>query len=221
MKRTVWLPLVIGAMFGLLAGAATVTGLSFLVESSDTSSAIGFFITLLLLAAAFGGPLAGAIAPAIFIAVSLWYGPADMRAVLSEPAVFWTNTITLGVLFALVGFAYRRIFERGRMPGRLLPWAGVVLAIYLLNSPIIISLQYYLLGEVDPLPAILFSYRAYWPQALFDIFVTSLIFVALPERYRRPWWYEPKKAPEQNGSDIYLDDVTRSKQTNSSRMEKR
>lgn len=196
MKKTIWLPPLAGLAFGGLAGAATITGLSFIVESPDTSSTIGFFITLLLLAAAFGGPLAGAIAPAVFISLSLWYGPADMSAVLGEPAVFWTNTIILGVLFVGVGLAYRLIFERGRMPGRLLPWAGVVLAIYLLISPVNITLQWLLVGGVEPLPAILFSYRAYWPQALFDIFVTSLVFIALPERYRRPWWYQPKTAPE-------------------------
>ena len=199
MKKTVWLPPLAGLVFGGLAGAATVTGLSFLVESSDTSSAIGFFMTLLLLAAAFGGPLAGVIAPAVFISLSLWYGPPDMRAVLSEPAIFWTNTLVLGLLCVGVALAYRRIFERGRMPGRLLPWAGVVLVLYLLTSPINITLQWLLVGGVEPLPAILFSYRAYWPQALFDIFVTSLIFVALPERYRRPWWYESWGTPEPGG----------------------
>lgn len=199
MKRTIWQPLVLGLVFGLLAGAATVTRLSFMVEGPDSSSAIGFYITLLLLAAVFGGPLAGAIAPALFLTVSLWYGPADMKAVLGEPAVFWTNAIVLAVLLALVGLAYRWIFERVKMPVRLLPWAGIVLAMYTLNSPIIITLQYLLVGGVDPLPAILFSYKTYIPQVIFDIFVTSLIFVALPERYRRPQWYEPVQTPDRDG----------------------
>jgi hypothetical protein len=104
--------------------------------------------------------------------------------------------IVLSGLLALVGLAYRWIFERTKMPLRLLLWAGIVVAVYILNSPIIISLQSYLLGDVDALPAILFTYRTYVLQAIFDVFVTSLIFVALPERYRRPWWYEPKVAPE-------------------------
>lgn len=198
MKKTIWLPPVVGVVFGLLAGVAAVTELSFIVEGTDSSNAIGFFITLLLLAAAVGGPLAGAIGPAVFVAVSSWYGPADMQAILSEPAVFWTNTLVLGVLFALVGLAYRWLFERVKMPGRLLPWAGIVVAIYILNSPIIITLQSFLIGGVDLLPAILFSYRTYWPQALFDIVVTSLIFVALPARYRRPQWYEPRVTPQQD-----------------------
>lgn len=194
MIKTIWQPLALGLVFGLLAGVTTVTELSFLVEGTDTSSAIGFFVTLLLLAAVFGGPLAGAIAPACFLTVSLWYGPAEMTAVLSEPAVFWTNLIVLGVLFALVGLAYRWLYEHVKMPLRLLPWAGIVIAIYILDSPIIITLQYFLVGGVDPLPAILFSYRTYLPQVLFDVIVTSLVFVALPERYRRPLWIELQPA---------------------------
>lgn len=184
--------MLLGLVFGLLAGVATVAELSFLVEGTDTSSAIGFYITLLLLAAAFGGPLAGAIASTLFLTISLWYGPADMKTVLSEPAVFWTNAVVLSVLLALVGVAYLWIFERTNMPLRLLPWAGIVVAVYLVNSPIIISLQYYLVGGVDPLPAILFSYRIYVPQLIFDVCVTYLVFVALPERYRRPLWYPPQ-----------------------------
>jgi hypothetical protein len=198
MRRRIGYPLLLGLVFGLLAGVATVAELSFIVEDTDTSNAIGFYFTLLLLAAAFGGPLAGAIAPAVFLILSFWYGPADISSVLNEPAVFWTNLIVLGVLLALVGLAYRWIFERTNMPVRLLPWAGIVLALYIANSPIIISLQYYLVGGVDPLPAILFTYRIYIPQVAFDIFVTSLVFVALPERYRRPLWYEPRLAPEQD-----------------------
>lgn len=198
MNKTVWRPLVLGLVFGLLAGVATVTELSFIVEGTDTSSAIGFYITLLLLAAAFGGPLAGAIAPAVFLTLSFWYGPADISSVLHEPAVFWTNLVVLGVLLALVSIGYRWIFEHTNMPLRLLPWAAIVLALYTVNSPVIISLQYCLVGGVDPLPAILFSYRTYIPQVAFDIFVTSLVFVALPERYRRPLWYESQVAPEQH-----------------------
>jgi len=59
MKKTIWRPLVLGVVSGLLAGIATVTGLSFLTPGS-TNNTIGFYMTLFLLAAALGGPLAGA-----------------------------------------------------------------------------------------------------------------------------------------------------------------
>lgn len=203
MKKTIWQSMVLGIVFGVLAGLATVTGLSFLIPGTDTENAVGFFLTLFLLAAALGGPLSGAIAPAIWVAISAWYGPPEMRALITIPAVFWTNLLVLGGLMALVGFFYRVIFERVKMPARLLYWAGIVIAVYLINSPIIITLQFYLLGETGVLSAILFSYRTYIPQAIFDIFFTCLVFIALPARYRRPLWYEAKTAPDQSTETQY------------------
>jgi hypothetical protein len=59
------------------------------------------------------------------------------------------------------------------------------------------------------LPAVLYGYEIYYPQAIFDIFITSLVLVALPASFTRPLWYEPKKAPEQN--DSMMPNVTRTK----------
>jgi len=197
MKKTIWRPLVLGVVLGLLAGIATVTDLSFLALGI-TDNAIGFYVTLFLLAAALGGPLAGAIAPAFWVTMSAMLGPPDIKAVLNDPIVFWSNLLALGALTALVGLAYRPIFERVKMPARLLPWAGIVITYYLITLPAAIFPQYYL--SADPtyeiLPAVLGAYTDYIPQAIFDIFITSLIFIALPLSYVRPLWYETKKVPE-------------------------
>ena len=195
MNKTIWQPIVLGMVLGLLAGISTITNLSFLVPGTETENAFGFFITLFLLAAALGGPLAGAIAPVIWVTISTWYGPPDFKEITSIPAVFWSNLIVLGALMALVGSAYRLIYERVKMPLHLLFWAGIVIAFYLINAPIIITSQYLLLGEIDLLPAILFSYQTYIPQVIFDIFFTSLVFIALPARYRKPLWYEVQPVP--------------------------
>jgi hypothetical protein len=199
-KKTIWQPVLLGTVLGLLAGISTIAKLSFLVPGTETENAFGFFITLFLLAAAQGGPIAGAIAPVIWVTISAWYGPPDFTAITSIPAVFWSNLIVLGVLMALVGFAYRLIYESARMPLRLLFWAGIVIAFYLINAPIIIATQHLLLGEIDVLPAILFGYQAYIPQVIFDIFFTSLVFIALPRRYRKPLWVEQQPL-EQRMSD--------------------
>jgi hypothetical protein len=200
MKKTIWQPLVLGVVLGLLAGIANVTGLSFLTPGI-TDNAIGFYGTLFLLAAALGGPLAGAIAPALWVIISTLFGPPDIKAVLSDPVVIWSNLLALGTLTALIGFAYCLIFERVVMPARLLPWAGIVIAYYVITLPSAMIPQYYLGGEptYEILPAILGAYKDYIPQAIFDIFITSLVFIALPARYRRPLWYGPKKVPDQNG----------------------
>jgi hypothetical protein len=158
---------------------------------------IGFFTTLFLLSAALGGPLAGAIASTICVVIAAFFGSPDLKEALSDPVIFWSNVIVTGTFVALVGFAYRLIFERVKMPARLLPWAGIVIAYYLLYLPANAGAQFYFNGDSGFLSAILGSYNAYIPQVFFDIFITSLVFIALPSRYRRPLWYEPKKVPEQ------------------------
>lgn len=197
MKKTIWQPLVLGIVLGSLAGISIVTGLTFLTPGLATN-AIGFYVTLLLLSAALGGPLAGIVASVLMIIISALFGSPEMKAVIAIPAIFWSNVLMLGVIETLVGFGYRFIYRHYKMPTRLLPWAGIVIAYYLLNSPISLTLQYFLLGDPlsEVLPAVLYSYQTYVPQAIFDIFITFLIFIALPARYLRPLWYKPKQAAD-------------------------
>lgn len=195
MKKTIWQPLALGAVLGLLAGITTVTDLSFLiVDFVENVNTIGFFVTLFLLAAALGGPLAGAIAPAFWVTISALYGPPDMKAVITVPATFWSNIFGIGVTLALVGF----IFERVKMPLRLLLWVAIVIAFYLIALPASLVSQYLWLRNPvsEILPAISNSYSTYILQAIFDIFFTSLIFIALPASYRKPLWYEVRPATE-------------------------
>jgi len=198
MKKTIWRPLVLGVVLGLLAGLATVTGLFFIVPGTEDVTgyynAIGFYMILLLLAAALGGPQAGAIASILWLTIENFFGPPDMKAIFDDPEVFWANLIVVGTLMVLVGFAHRLIFEQVKMPARLLLWSVLVIVVYIIIVPANIALQAYLLDAVVVLPAILFGYRTYIPQAIFDIFFTSLVFIALPASYTRPLWYEPKKA---------------------------
>lgn len=196
MRKTIWQPLVLGAMLGLLAGIATITGLTFLTPGI-TDNAIGFYVTLFLLAAALGGPLAGALAAAIMVTMSALFGAPDIKEILSDPVVFWSNLLAVGTTLVLLGFAYRLIFEHLKMPVRLLACAGIVIAYYAISTPSTITPQYLLHDSPasEILPAILYGYKTYFPQAIFDIFITSLVFIALPARYARPLWYKPKQVP--------------------------
>ena len=73
-----------------------------------------------------------------------------------------------------------------------------MIAYYIISGPVNMSIQFYLHGEAGILSAILSSYRTYIPQALFDIFFTSLVFIALPSSYTRPRWYELKQMPDRS-----------------------
>jgi len=205
-KKTIWRPLVLGLLLGTLAGITTVTGLSFLTPGI-TENAIGFFGVLLLLATALGGPLSGVIGSTLFVIIVTLFGPPDMKAILSDSITFWSNVVGVGITVALVGFGYRFIFERLKMPARLLAWAGIVIGYYILLVPATIIPQYLLHGNTtsEILQAVLFGYQSYFPQAIFDIFITSLVFIALPSAYTRPLWYEPRVAPDQDddlGQDV-------------------
>jgi hypothetical protein len=205
-KPTIWKPLALGTICGLLAAITLITDLSF-ITTGITENAIGFYGTLFLLAAALGGPLAGVIAAALLLIVGALYGPPQMKAIITVPVIFWSNLIGLGITLAPVGLAYRWVFERVPMPARLLAWAGIVTAFYLLTIPASTVPQYLLLGEAtaDIVPAVTYGYRSYVPQALFDIVVTSLIFVALPAAYTRPLWYEPRTSRRK--SDAMLEEA--------------
>ena len=189
-KKTFWRPILLGIFMGVLAGIATATGLSFLTPGTDINNAIGIYMTILLLSVALGGPLAGALASILFITITTFFGPPDMKTIMSDPVILWTNLSVIGTLLVIVGFVYRWIFERVKMPYRLFLWAGVVITVYLINVPVIIILQFYFLHDADALPAIIGTYQDYLPQAIFDIFITSLVFIALPVRLSRPLWYE-------------------------------
>jgi len=201
MKKSIWQSVVMGVVFGLLAGISLTVGLSFVISNTLTTSVIGFHVILFLLSAAFGGPLAGFITPAISVIFIALFGSPEYIEILSRPNLFWTNMLVPGMVMALAGFVYRFVFERLKMPLRLLPWSGIVIACYVIQSPIIMSLQYYLGGDnFATLPAaILSNYQTYIPQALFDIFVTSLVFIALPPSFAHPRWYVSKQTQGQSG----------------------
>jgi uncharacterized membrane protein len=191
-KKTIWRPLVLGITSGTLAGLATATGLSILVPGAETDNTIGFWMALLLLAAALGGPIGGAVASVLLVTISTYFSPPEVKAIASDPVVYWTNLIVIALLMVLTAFAYRLIFQRVKMPARLLLWTGIVIAVYLINAPANIIPQFYFLDETGVLPAIVDVYKVYLPQEIFDIFFTSLFFVALPASFTRPLWYEQK-----------------------------
>ena len=141
MKKTIWQPMLFGIAFGLLAGVSITVGLSFVVSNPITSGVIGFHVVLFLLSGSIGGPLAGFITPAISVIFITLFGAPEYKEILSDPNIFWTNMFVPGMVMALAGIGYRLVFKRVKMPLRLLPWAGIVIVAYVVNSPIIISIQ--------------------------------------------------------------------------------
>ena len=197
MKKTIWQPVILGLAMGLLAGIAMAVGLSISVpDSAGGINIVGFHMALFLLSAAIGGPVAGAITPITSLVTAILFGPSDLRTALLDPLSFWTNSFVMGAFMALIGIGYRAIFERVKIPARLLPWIVIILAHYALHAPI---LEFTQTGRVNFLRSMIGSLDFYTVQILFDIFFTSLVFIALPASFAHPLWYGAKKAADQNG----------------------
>ena len=198
MKKTSWVPIVIGIAFGLLSGIANAAGLTFNITlAGGVINSIGFYAILYMLSAALGGPLAGFLTAEIDLISLVLVGSPDMKAYFSDPITFWTNSIGVGVSIALVGFAYRLIYQRFKMPMRLLLWIGIVIFYYIV-AILFFTISYHFFGvqvqvELSLSEYYLTTLKGFLPQLISDIVITSLIWIALPEHYRRPLWYEPKK----------------------------
>ena len=120
--------------------------------------------------------------------------------------------MTLGEVIAhiiplvLISFCYRFLYEQAKQYNQakqnvivIVGWILISISYYL----VLIPLQVTFINLVIP-GMLTFSdlFRGTLPEILATTFITTLALFALPERYRRPLWYESKKAPEQNGSGI-------------------
>ena len=105
----------------------------------------------------------------------------------------------MGGFMALIGLGYRLIFERMKMPARLLPWVGIVFVLYALHPSILFILQTNPSDINIILTYAIQGFKNSTPQMLFDIFFTSLVFVALPSSLAHPLWYVSRKTPDQIG----------------------
>ena len=189
MKKTIWMPL--GAL-------------------SFFSSAVGFFIhygiagavgpheIFMVLSAALGGPwglLVASVIHTIGAHIFLMNAPPELAtpALLNSIGDFVARTIAL----LAVTYCYKYLHQRAqRATSFLAGWILIVGIYYALLLPLqaldwAITLPGYLSLStiVQNAP----------PEILTVVIVTSLIWVALPVRSRKPLWYEPKKSPDQNG----------------------
>jgi hypothetical protein len=101
------------------------------------------------------------------------------------------------VALLATAFCYRYIYERVKMPLLLLGWV-LTLGIFYTTLWFI---QVPLFNIAVPgLRATFVGYLTdFIPEAITTTVVTSLILLGLPQRYRRPQWYEPKQIPDQGG----------------------
>jgi hypothetical protein len=142
--------------------------------------------------AAVTGPLGGIIVGVLAGIGEAFIGDPQSRIPLASLLAHVSGGLWLG-------FAYKRLaYERLEMPLRLLGWTGLVLIFYY-----VFAVPGFIIGQLSFYPDLYIEFygegasfaQAYailgkgaLPEALFTSVITSLVFVALPRKYRRPLW---------------------------------
>jgi hypothetical protein len=192
-KKTIWIPVVGGLIFGVLSfliSAANIT-----IEISK-DLILGPYEILDTLSAALFGPIGLVITQLGMDSGAYWYFIKDVYPGLQGIYFMIGDYIAHSVAMVVVMFCYSFIYTRIKLPRLLVGWI-LVMGIYYV---ILVLLQVTLFNIVVPGGATYMNYfRNVRIEFILVTVITSLVLLALPERYRKPQWYEPKKAPGQNG----------------------
>ena len=189
MKKTIWIPIVISLVFAFLGWLILIAGFSIPIPGLEAN--VGVSEIFNLIAAILGGPITVVIGNILFgIVVSdahLW--PTSFYLTLAD-------VIAHIISLVLVIFCYRFFYERAKRYEQakrnvivIASWVLISISYYF----VLIPLQVTFINLVIP-GMLTFSelFRGTIPEILATTFITTLILLALPKRYRRPLWYETK-----------------------------
>ena len=188
MKRTIWIPIVGGFIFAVLSYLTTAANLTIQIT---TDIFLGPWEIFNILSAALFGPIGLVITELgldvsgyVYLISGVFPGPQGVYYMVG-------NYIAHGIALLPIALGYRFIYQRMRMPYLLAGWMLAVSVFYLLGIALTVPLHNL------AVPGLGVSYNDYFSSSLLLEFVlvtiiTSLILMALPERYRKPRWFEPQ-----------------------------
>jgi hypothetical protein len=192
-KKTIWLPIVGGLAFGALSYLITVADIT--VRISEDLILGPWEIPNILSAALFGPiglfitELGLDISGYLYLIRGVYPAPQDAYFMVG-------NYIAHSVAMLAVAFGYRFVYRRISMPFLLAGWVLLMVIYYLVG----VTLQVSLFNIA--VPGLGASYSVYFSNVRLEFIlvsgITSLILLALPERYRKPQWVEPKQAPDRD-----------------------
>lgn len=192
-KKTIWVPVFGGFIFGALSFLITAANITIQI-SQDLI--LGPWEIINTLSAAFFGPI-GLLITELGLDISgyLYFirgtfpAPQDVNFMLGD---YIAHTAAM----SLVALGYRYIYQRMKIPRLLIGWVLVMVIYYLVGVTLQVSLFNL---AVTGLGA---SYTDYFRNVRLEFIlvtiITSLVLLALPERYRRPQWYELMEEPDRS-----------------------
>jgi len=197
LKKTITIPVIGGLIFGAISYLTTVGNLTIQITKDIF---LGPWEIFNILSAALFGPI-GLLITELGLDVSGYvYLIKDVFPAPQGIYYMVSNYIAHYIALLHVMFGYRFIYQRMRMPRLLAGWTIIVGIFYLLGIVLTVNLHNL------AVPGLGVSYKDYFTSSVLLEFVlvtiiTLLILQALPERYRRPRWFEPKNALDQNLED--------------------
>lgn len=193
MKKTMWIPILGGFIFGALSFLITAANITVRI-SEDLI--LGPWEIVNTLSAALLGPIGLLITELgldisgyVYLIKGVYPPPQDVYFMVAD---FLAHSLSMLV----VAFGYRFIYQR--MRSRLLAgWILLMAVYYLMEVPLAVTLFNMAVPGLDA------SYAVYFSNVRLEFvlvtLVTTLILQALPERYRRPQWYESNTTPDRIG----------------------
>ncbi len=193
MKKTIWIPILGGLIFGALSYLISVADIT--VQISD-DLILGPWEIINTLSAALFGPIGLLITQLgmdiggyVYLIKGVYPAPQDLYFMIGD---FIAHSVSM----MLVAFCYRFIYPRMKMPRLLAGWVLIMGIYYLVEVPLAASLFNI------AVPGLGASIMDYFSNVRLEFVLvtvtTSLVLLALPERYRRPLWVE-QKTPDRSG----------------------
>lgn len=185
------MPLVLGVALGIIDFISLAV--NFLIPLGPLG-ATGPQEIFLIISAALGGPL-GLLAANLlqesgififFLKNEILPDQLWSMGILFSTADFTAHLIAL----LAVAYCYKLLHQRTKLPYAFLGgWVLIVVIYY----GLLVFFQYFLFGLVVPeIPPLSVLYQNNLPEFAVVTIVTTLIWVALPVRYRKPLWYETR-----------------------------
>ena len=194
MKKTIWIPILGGLIFAALSFLITVANITIQIPDDLI---LGPWEIINSLSAALFGPI-GLLITELGLDISGYlYSIKDVYPAPQDIYFMVGNYIAYVVAMLVVAFVYRFIYQRMKIPALLAGWLLLMVIYYLVG----VILQVFLFNLA--VPGLGASYSVYFNNVrlvfILVTVITSLILLALPERYRKPQWYESKYETDQGG----------------------
>jgi len=200
MKKTIWIPVVIGIVSAALI--ILVSEAQFVIPLGNNYS-VGIGEIFNTLSAALGGPIA-LIITLLVTGIGHYILNIDLYTDIQFTYLVLADAFVHMCAMLVVAISYHRVlYPRARKTSIFIVgwWLTVGVYYYVTLLPFQVALLKYAdpgFGATYPSFA-----RIFFPEFLGTATITTLIWFASPARYRRPQWVKPKKAPDQ--SDVVQD----------------